>query len=171
MKTETLKELGLSQEQIDKVMEENGKDIAKIQTKFNEKSDEVTVLTEDRDKFKGDYENISKTLKTTETERDNLKNQFETSNSELVKYQTSEKVRNAGIAKEFHEFVSHEVSKLVSDEKDYDTALQEYVEKNPQYKEGEIKKIQTSPDLSGQDQKPKSSNQDLNEAILKAAGK
>lgn len=46
MKTEFLKELGLSQEQIDKIMAENGKDIAAEQAKTTAKDGELTKANE-----------------------------------------------------------------------------------------------------------------------------
>lgn len=46
MKTEMLKELGLSQEQIDKIMAENGKDIAAEQAKITAKDGELAKANE-----------------------------------------------------------------------------------------------------------------------------
>jgi len=74
MKTEDLKEQGLTDEQIKFVMAENGKDIKKLQ-KENE------TLTTDRDNWKQQAENASETLKSFEgidpkaiqTELDNWK--------------------------------------------------------------------------------------------------
>ena len=62
MKTEELKNKGLTQEQIDFVMAENGKDLKQLQ-------DENKTLTEERDQLK-------KKTETAESERDNLEKQL-----------------------------------------------------------------------------------------------
>lgn len=46
MKTETLKTMGLTQEQIDQIMAENGKDIAAEQAKFTAKEAELTTANQ-----------------------------------------------------------------------------------------------------------------------------
>lgn len=46
MKTETLKAMGLTQEQIDQIMAENGKDIAAEQAKFSAKEAELTTANQ-----------------------------------------------------------------------------------------------------------------------------
>lgn len=46
MKTETLKAMGLTQEQIDQIMAENGKDIAAEQAKFTAKEAELTTANQ-----------------------------------------------------------------------------------------------------------------------------
>lgn len=56
MKTEDLQKQGLTQEQIDFVMAENGKDLKKLQK-------EVDTLISERDNFKGRAETAEKTLK------------------------------------------------------------------------------------------------------------
>lgn len=56
MKTDALKEKGLSQEQIDYIMAENGKDIKALQKSVND-------LTAERDNFKAQYEAAQATLK------------------------------------------------------------------------------------------------------------
>lgn len=56
MKTEDLQKQGLTQEQIDFVMAENGKDLKKLQK-------EVDTLTSERDNFKERAETAEKTLK------------------------------------------------------------------------------------------------------------
>lgn len=56
MKSEVLREIGLSDEQIKSVMAENGKDIEKLKT-------DLTNLTADRDKWKSQAETAEESLK------------------------------------------------------------------------------------------------------------
>ena len=56
MKTDELREKGLTDEQISFVMAENGKDLKKLQK-------EVEAITADRDKYKTDAETAAETLK------------------------------------------------------------------------------------------------------------
>lgn len=72
MKTEELKSKGLTQEQIDFVMAENGKDLKQLQ-------DDNKMLTKDRDDWK-------KKAETAEGERDTYKGQLETANTTLEKF-------------------------------------------------------------------------------------
>lgn len=72
MKTEELKSKGLTQEQIDFVMAENGKDLKQLQ-------DDNKALTADRDDWK-------KKAEAAEGERDAYKGQLETANATLEKF-------------------------------------------------------------------------------------
>ena len=72
MKTEELKSKGLTQEQIDFVMAENGKDLKQLQ-------EDNKTLTTERDNFKKKFE-------TAEGERDTYKGQLETANATLEKF-------------------------------------------------------------------------------------
>jgi len=60
MKREFLKELGLEKEVIDKIMDENGKDVEAEKTKVG---DDLKNAEKDRDSYKGRLETAEKTLK------------------------------------------------------------------------------------------------------------
>ena len=82
MKTEELKNKGLTQDQIDFVMAENGKDLKQLQ-------EDNKTLTEDRDGWK-------KKAETAEGERDTLKGQLETANNTLEKFKDIDPDKIAG---------------------------------------------------------------------------
>lgn len=86
-------------------------------------------------------------------------------------YERQEKVSKAGISQEFIGFVTHEVSKQVTDTKDFDSALKEYVNTHQQFKAGTKTIKQSSPSLDGDGGNPKTTNQMMTDAILKGAGK
>lgn len=80
MKTEDLKEQGLTQEQINFVMAENGKDLK--------------AMTSERDSYK-------KKLETTESDRDTYKGQLEAANSTLEKFKGIDPDKIAGEIEEY----------------------------------------------------------------------
>lgn len=77
MKTEFLKELGLTDEQIDKIMAENGKDIKREQ-------DKLTKVELERDNYKNQLETAQTALKDFEgVDINNLKNEIEKLQNDL----------------------------------------------------------------------------------------
>ena len=80
--------------------------------------------------------------------------ELETSNiskdKEIKELKTLLKIKDSDVKKEFQEFVASKVISSVNDTVDFDTALKNYKEKNPQYfGETVVKKVQTSPNLNG----------------------
>ena len=60
------------------------------------------------------------------------------------------KVSDSDVKKEFKKYVASEVSSLVNETTDFDTALKNYKSENPQYfGEVVVKKVQSSPNLNG----------------------
>lgn len=82
MKTEELKSKGLTQEQIDFVMAENGKDLKQLQ-------DDNKTLTTERDDWK-------KKAEAAEGERETYKGQLETANTTLEKFKDIDPDKIAG---------------------------------------------------------------------------
>lgn len=91
--------------------------------------------------------------------------------SQLNGYICKEKVTKAGIDQSFVGYVTHEVNQLVTETKDFDTALNEYIEGNPQFKAGQKIKVKSGPTLGGNGGEPKTTSQKMTEAILVGAGK
>lgn len=79
------------------------------------------------------------------------------------------KVKDSDVKKEFQKFVSSEVSSLVDENTDFDTALKKYKNDNPQYfGEVVVKKVQSSPNLSNGGIKENTTNNIMND-ILRGA--
>ena len=76
------------------------------------------------------------------------------------------KVKDSDVKKEFQKFVSSEVMNLVDEGTDFDTALKNYKNDNPQYfGEVVVKKVQSSPNLSNGGQKENTTNDIMNDVI------
>lgn len=171
MKREFLDGLGIEKEVAEKIMAEYGKSTNALQTDLNTKTNEITTLNNQLEDYKKiDVDGFNQKINGLQTSLNEATGKYESVTKELDKYKNLEIVADAKIAPQFRKFVSQEVSQLVSEEKDFNTALNEYVEANPQYTEGEKKVISTSPSLSGNEQ-PKGSNEEINKSILKASGK
>ena len=76
------------------------------------------------------------------------------------------KVNDSNVKKEFSEFVTEKVMKLVSDTVDFDKALKTYKNDNPQYfGDVVVKKVQTSPNLNAGGTKPETTNDIMNNLL------
>lgn len=171
MKREFLEGLGLPEEQITTIMKEHGKSVTGLQNDLNTKVTEIGTLNKSLEKYKDiNVEDFNKKITTLTENLNTVTSNYQNATNELNSYKNTEKVGSAGIAPQFRKFVSQEVTQLVSEEKDFETALNEYVEANPQYKEGNKQVISTSPSLRGSEP-PKGDNDSINQAILRKAGK
>lgn len=142
---------------------------------------EMSKITADRDAYKSKYETLSKSIEGDDglntritqltQEKDDYKNKYETTNSELKLVKGKIKALDAGISKDFAEFVATQVSGQIDEKNDFDTVLKNYITKNPQYLEGSKIKVGTSLSLNGSNNEPSSVNQLMNNAILSAVGK
>lgn len=158
---EFLNGLELEAETIDTIMAEHGK----LVTKDKEK---ITELTTKLDGFK----DVSTKIDTLTAERDDYKTKYETEFNGRVTRENGDKISGAGIDDKFKDFVMSEVNKNVNNDTDFDKALKEYVEKNPQYKKNEsTRKVNSSFSVSGGGKENASSNSAFNNAILGALGK
>lgn len=71
-------------------------------------------------------------------------------NNEIKMLKAQIQVDNSNCKKEFSKFVTSEVMQLVNDTTDFESALNSYKKNNPQFfGDIQIKKVQTSPSLSG----------------------
>jgi hypothetical protein len=85
--------------------------------------------------------------KTKEEKESELQKKYDLSQSELAVLKAEKKVISANAKPEFAEFVA---SKVLSMGDDFEANLAEYKKNNPQYfGETVVKKVSTSPDLSG----------------------
>lgn len=103
MNRETLRELGLTDEQINEVMKENGKDIqAEKQKAEGYKTDSVKLaeLTKQLEAMKNAQTEKDKTIETKDTQYDELKKQFESLQSELKTKELKANLAEKGIVGE-----------------------------------------------------------------------
>ena len=174
---------------ITEILQDVGLDIPQeksdsFQKEFRTNYKSVTELNKiviDRDNYKQKYEELSKSidgddglntrLTQLSQERDDYKLKYETTNGELNLTKGKTKALEAGVSKDFAEFVANKVNSQVTEKMDFDTVLKEYVSKNPQYLEGSKVKVGTSLPLNGTNNQPSNTNQLMNNAILFAVGK
>ena len=89
--------------------------------------------------------------------------------NELNTLKAQIKVNESDVKKEFSKFVTSEIMSLVNDTTDFETALKNYKKDNPQYfGETVVKKVQSSPSLSGGTPKAQTTNSIMND-ILRSA--
>lgn len=138
-----------------KKFDDKANELQTLQTKYNEleknnKPDEVTAKKiQDLEKELGDY-----------------KTKYNTLESQHNHYLNRETVINNGFKKEFADFVVSEISKNVSDNVDFETAMKGYKSKNPQFTESTpvIKKA-SMPSMNGGNVDKNSDNGFMNSLI------
>lgn len=168
---EFLRGLELDDETIDTIMAEHGKLMTKNVEKVNTLTEKYNSLQNDFNEYKSS--NQSEALK---VELDDYKNKYNTLNEQYLNLEYSSKVKDANVSSEFVEFVASDVRKLVTDEKDYDTALKEYLDEHKQYiknvdSKGNFIKVGSSVDFKGGTQTPNTPNSVFNDMILRATGR
>ena len=85
---------------------------------------------------------------------------------EIFSLKSYNAVSNTDVKKEFCEFVTDKVMKLVNETTNFDTALKKYKEENPQYfGETIVKKVQSSPNLNGGGNKETTTNSIMNDIL------
>lgn len=167
---EFLRGLDLDEETIDTIMAEHGKLMTKNVEKINNLTEQYNSLQSDFNDYKGN--NSSDALR---YELDDYKTKYNSLNEKYENLMYSSKVRDANVSPEFTDFVANNVKKLVTDDKDYDTALNEYLQEHKQYvkqaDKGNYIKVGSSVDFKGGSQTPNTPNNVFNEMILKATGR
>lgn len=140
-----LKDLGLESDNIDKVMTEHGKTVSTFQDKLDK-------AVEEQKEVSNKYVEVKEKLNEVEELRDNYTKLQETlteKEKQVQRYETVNKLKGAKVNEQYLDYVRFEVDKLVDDEKDFDTALSEYIESNPQYVETKKQKVNTQGKLDG----------------------
>lgn len=159
---EFLKGLELEKDIVDKIMVEYGKGINAEKEKYNSLEAE-----------KKDLENTIKDKDNTISE---LNTKIEDNNKSLENLQnvTNEnkdlkaqiQMKDSGVKKEFSKFVTSEVMSFVNDDTDFETALKNYKNDNPQYfGETVVKKVQTSPVLNNGGNQSETTNDIMNNIL------
>ncbi len=150
---EFLKGLDLDSETIDTIMAEYGKRLNGLR---EEKSQLQAKLDDANDKLKS-YEDM---------DIEGIKKNAETLTNENKDLQAQLKMVDSGAKKEFSEFVRSKVMAKVDDKTDFETALKNYKEENPQYfGETVVKKVQSSPNLNGGNNQETTTNDIMNNIL------
>lgn len=167
---EFLKGLDLDDEMIDCIMAEHGK----LMTKNVEK---INNLTADYNNLQSQYNELANdhSYESYKTELEDLEKKYNSLNNEYTNFQHITKVKEANVNPEFSEFVANKVNEMVTDDKTYEDALNEYLEQNKQYVKADTSKqymkVGSSVNLNGGTQTPSTPNNVFNDLILKATGR
>ena len=159
---EFLKGLDLDKETIDTIMAEHGKLITEAKEQILELKSQLSGFETEKQKYESklkDYE--SKMQESSKS----LKNYQDLTN-ENKQLKSQMQLNDSNVKKEFSKFVANEVMAQVNDETDFATALEHYKQENPQYfGESVIKKVQSSPTLTGGNTQPQTTNDIMNDLL------
>lgn len=152
---EFLKGLGFDSATVNKIMREYGKNVTKYRNEIKDYKTKVDSYETDIKNLNSQKKSDTKALEEIQT----LKNE----NSDL---QAQLQMSKQDVKKEFSKFVKNEVLSLVDDKTDFETALNNYKNENPQYfgNEQVVIKTESSPTLVGGHQ-PITSNNIMNDII------
>ena len=149
-------------EVIDKIMAEHGKVITSLRDKNDSYRDELDNYKKEVESYKAKVEKLNKTLEDDKVSLENLKNVANENDDLKAQIQMS----GANVKKEFMKFVTSEVRQKVNDETDFETALKDYKKENPQYfGDVVVKKVQSSPELTGGNTQPQTTNNIMNDIL------
>ena len=166
---EFLKGLSLDDEVVESIMAEYGKKTQKLIAEKNEAEEIANSLEQE----------VSNNFNL-QDELDDYKARYETLNTDYTNIVNTQKVNDAKVDKQFTKFVMNEVSSLVTDEKNFDDCLSEYLQNNSQYiikddtnkgKTGDFFKMGSSVNLNGGQTTPQTPNSIFNDIVLKATGR
>ena len=151
---EFLRGLELDDETIDTIMAEYGKNVTKYKEKAEEYKSKIDTYEDTIKELNGKVETNSKELEDLQ--------KFKEENTDL---HAQLQMSGSNVKKEFSKFVKNEVLGMVDDKTDFETALNNYKETNPQYfGETQVIKTSTSPSLVNESQ-PITSNSIMNDII------
>lgn len=166
---EFLKGLDLDKETIDTIMAEYGKQVTGLKEQIEDykKQEESYKKQEEQNKtkfetYESQIEGLNKTIEENNKSLENLQNLTNENNDLKAQIQMT----GANVKKEFIKFVTSEVKERTDDKTDFTKALENYKKENPQYfGDTVIKKVQTSPELTGGDTKPQNTSTIMNDIL------
>ena len=165
MKRDFLKNLGLEDEIVDKIMAEYGKSISTEKAKIDDLNSKLEV---NNVKMK-EYEDKIATLEQNSTDNATKLKDLETLTNENKDLKAQLQMGDSNVKKEFSKFVRAEIMSKVDDKNDFETVLKNYKKENPQYfGDTVIKKVQSSPNLNGGEPQAPTTNSIMND-ILRSA--
>lgn len=155
---EFLRGLELDEETIDTIMAEHGKHLTKLKEQVD---DYRSKINDYDDKIKELNNNLEANTKNLENYQ-NMANENKDLKAQL-------QMSGSNVRKEFKDFVKSEVLSRVNDEVDFDHALNQYKQENPQYfGEANVSRVQTSPNLGGGNTAPQTTNSIMNDLLRSA---
>lgn len=156
----------LSKENIDKIMAEHGKYLTTEKEKIGDLQEKIKGYETESANYKKQIDDLNSTIEDKDKTLENL--QGVTNENKDLKAQLQ--MKDSGVKKEFSKFVTSEVMASVNDDTDFETALKNYKNDNPQYfGETVVKKVQSSPSLNTGVKQPQTTNDIMNN-ILRSAG-
>lgn len=162
---EFLKGLELDKETIDTIMAEHGKLITEAKEKILELKTQINGFDAEKQKYESKIQDYEAKM---QESKQSLKNYQDLTN-ENKQLKTQMQMNDSNVKKEFSKFVANEVLSQVNDETDFATALEHYKQENPQYfGEAVVKKVQSSPTLTGGDTAPQTTNDIMNDLLRSA---
>ena len=151
---EFLKGLQLDDQTVDTIMAEYGKNV----TKYREAIDNYKTQL---NTYEDTINDLNSKVETSTKDLENLQN-LRNENLDLT---AQLQMNGANVKKEFSKFVKNEVLSMVDDDTDFETALSNYKEENPQYfGETQVIKTSSSPSLVS-DNQPQTTNNIMNDII------
>ena len=161
MTREDLEKLGLSEEQVNGVMKLKSGIITSLETENTSLTKELEDANKQIRSYKDmDIDGMKKSLKDLE----NITNENKDLKAQI-------KMVDCGAKKEFSKFVRTEVMSKVDDKTDFETALESYKKENPQYfGETVVRKVQSSPNLNGGENKGTTTSDIMNNLLRGSVG-
>ena len=163
---EFLKGLDLDKETIDTIMAEHGKLI----TEAKEEILNLKTQINDFDNVKSKYESKIRDYETKLQDSNKSLESLQNLTDENKHLKSQIQMNDSNVKKEFSKFVESEILSQVNEENDFATVLENYKKDNPQYfGETVVKKVQSSPTLTGGDVKPQTTNDIMNNLLRGSA--
>lgn len=157
---EFLKGLELDAETIDTIMAEHGKYLTGLKEKNEEYKETISK-----------YEDNIKQLNSTIEENNKSLENYSTLSNENKDLHAQLQMRDSNVKKEFSRFVANEVMNQVDEKHNFGEVLEDYKRENPQYfGDTQVKKVQSSPSLTGGVPQAPTTNDIMND-ILRGASK
>jgi len=162
---EFLKGLELDKETIDTIMAEHGKLITEAKEQILELKTQVNGFETEKQKYESKIQDYEAKM---QESKQSLKN-YENMASENKQLRSQMQLNDSNVKKEFSKFVANEVLSQVNDDNDFASVLEHYKQENPQYfGDPIVKKVQSSPTLTGGDTAPQTTNDIMNDLLRSA---
>ena len=162
---EFLKGLELDKETIDTIMAEHGKLITEAKEQILELKSQINSFEGEKQKYESKLQDYESKM---QESNKSLKNYQDQAN-EIKQLKTQIQMNDSNVKKEFSKFVANEVLSQVNDDNDFASVLENYKKENPQYfGEPIVKKVQSSPNLTGGDTAPQTTNDIMNDLLRSA---
>lgn len=174
-------------EELKTLFGEESLDYATFEHKLNESGIKLANLKSGGYVDKAKYDKLNSDFAKYKTDNDPakyadydvIKSELETLKAEKAEAELLRAVATAKVNKKFSKFVVSEVKPLVTDDKDFNTCLTEYLKQNPQFVEnqnnggnqGFFAKGDSSLNLDGKSTQSKSISDKMNKMIKGAIGK